>query len=160
MMKTLPLPSIEVLNEWLHYNPDTGILTWKKSPGHNAKVGKEAGHLKKNGYRAVVIAGIQYKTHRVIWKMIYGNDPDEGMYIDHINRIKNDNRLCNLRVVTPSENRKNQKCQEGNISGIRYFTWSKKDRKWRVRVMRKSYGFYKTLDEAIEILQRYNDSVV
>lgn len=54
-------------------------------------------------------------AHRVIWKMVYGHDPDD---IDHINGIRSDNRLMNLRNVTRAENLKNLSVSTRNKSGI------------------------------------------
>ena len=44
-------------------------------------------------------------AHRMIWESVHGPIPD-GMQINHKNGIKHDNRICNLEVVTPSENTK------------------------------------------------------
>jgi len=158
-MYLLPLPSIEVLNELLEYNPDTGILTWKISRGGWIIKGKEAG-CKSRGYREVQIAGKSYKSHRIIWKMVYGNDPDVDKVIDHINQVKDDNRICNLRVVTVTENNMNGGPGKPGVTGISSITWHKRDKAYRVRVKRTHIGCCKTLDGAIEILQRYNDSVI
>lgn len=46
-------------------------------------------------------------VHRLVWITFMGKIPD-NLQIDHINRIKNDNRLDNLRLVTPSENSQNK----------------------------------------------------
>ena len=67
------------------------------------KYGKEVGYLDKStGYRYVEINGISYYSHRLIWFMHYGTWP-KGQ-IDHINGIKDDNRIENLREATASEN--------------------------------------------------------
>ena len=83
--------------EYLEYDPNTGLLT---------KDGKEVGGLDTYGYRHVSIGGKLYKTHRVCWYLHYGEWPDGD--IDHINEIKDDNRIANLRVATRSENMRNQ----------------------------------------------------
>ena len=69
----------------------------------------ETKHLKKssvNGYEYVSIDGKSKIAHRLIWQVFNGEIP-EGMEIDHINTDRLDNRLDNLRLVTPSENKRN-----------------------------------------------------
>lgn len=64
-------------------------------------------HRTKRGYEQVkLFLNGKYKllsVHRLVWEAFNGPIP-EGMQIDHINGVNNDNRLCNLRVVTPKEN--------------------------------------------------------
>lgn len=62
--------------------------------------------LQKNGYEYVVIDGGAKLAHRVLWEVFNGEIP-AGMEIDHINTIKTDNRIENLRLVTSSENKRN-----------------------------------------------------
>ena len=72
---------------------------------NNARKGDRAGSLAPSGYRLVWI-GKPKREHRVIWEMHNGKIA-KGLQIDHINRIKDDNRIENLRVVTGSVNRHN-----------------------------------------------------
>jgi len=155
-MSLLPLPSIELLNELLEYNPDTGVLRWKVSRGGHIRAGKVAGGKEGSGYIHIMIMKKAYKAHRVIWKMVYGNDPDVDKVIDHINQVRDDNRICNLRCVSPSENILNKSFTPG-ITGISNITWEERNKAYRVRVSRKHIGYCKTLEEAKDLLQRYND---
>lgn len=60
----------------------------------------------------------------------------QGMDIDHINHNTLDNRKCNLRCVTRSENMQNlPKTIKSNSSGIRGVSWHKQSKKWQVRVI-------------------------
>jgi hypothetical protein len=105
--KPKPLPPQEELQERFNYDPETGQLTWKKPPGFRAKPGDRAGYLTTQGYLRVKWGQSHYRVHRLIWKLVYGEDPTEGIEIDHINRDRTDNRLANLRLATPSENANN-----------------------------------------------------
>jgi hypothetical protein len=149
-LNSKPLPPIEVLNDLLHYDPDTGILSYKVS-------GKEAGYKTRQGHRRVKIAGESYQAHRVIWKMVYGEDPEQGKVMDHINRVKDDNRICNLRVVSVFENNINGGVCVPGATGINYITWVEHKKHYVVRVKRKYIKACKTLEEAKDVLYRYND---
>ena len=97
MTQALPLPPLEVLQNKFDYNPETGILTYRDTQ-------RPAGYTNGRGWLRVKIAGKHYKVHRIAWKMHYGEDPANGLQMDHINRQRSDNRICNLRVVTAKEN--------------------------------------------------------
>lgn len=81
-----------------------GNLFWKKT---NRK-GKQAGCLHPSGYIQVCWKRKLWQAHRIIW-LWHGNDLLTGLEIDHINRIKTDNRIENLRQVTKSVNNANRK---------------------------------------------------
>ena len=74
--------------------------------------GNRAGTTDSGGYRQVQVDGKLIYEHRVIYEMHNGPIPD-GMQIDHINGVRKDNRIENLRVVTPSENQHNRKEAKG-----------------------------------------------
>lgn len=101
----------------MHYDPDTGIFTSKIKRG-KVTVGKKVGTLNPlNGYLKCCVNRKQYQMHRLAWLYVYGKFPDKE--IDHINGIKTDNRISNLRDVTPSENQHNKwKAQSNNKSGL------------------------------------------
>jgi hypothetical protein len=93
------------LKSILHYNPETGIFTWLKNHAHIPAIGKIAGHLNKRGYIAIKVQPNLYSGHRLAWLYMTGSWPKK--LLDHINGIKNDNRWCNLREVTQSQNKQN-----------------------------------------------------
>lgn len=112
-------PSAKFLRECLEYRD--GSLYWKVRPVHhfgkpadqqafNTKTaGKIAGKLGKDGYIHIGLRvnglAISMAAHRVVWALHHGRWPT--LHIDHINRVRNDNRIENLREVTPAENAKN-----------------------------------------------------
>lgn len=140
----------EELKEILDYNPNTGVFVWKVSKSGVKRIGSLSGSLKKDGYSTIVINRKEYKAHRLTWLWVYGEFP-KGQ-IDHINGVRNDNRIENLRDVTPRENLQNKIChREGHLIGT---TYSKQYKKWRSQIQinskRISLGYYETKEQAHE----------
>jgi len=119
------------LKEFLHYDQDTGIFTWIKRAARCIKIGDVAGTKHPDGYVCITLSGKRYLAHRLCWLYVYGEVPENQ--IDHINCIRNDNRICNLRKATKAENSYNQKLRKNNTSGVKGATWSKKDKKWHAQ---------------------------
>lgn len=142
---SIELPSREVLLLLLRYEPKTGALYWRKRPsglfedgGHNAAhnrdkwnarwAGEEAfTAVKSGGYRHGAIHGVTYASHRVIWKMVTGEDPID---IDHIDGDRGNNRWDNLRSVSRSVNLKNAARARDNRSGVTGVRWNGRG-KWQ-----------------------------
>lgn len=92
-----PLPSVEFLSQLFEYNRETGILTLQ---GKFIKP-------HSTGYVFVKIPGVGVRPgHRIIWKLVYGKDPDQ--VIDHIDGNPSNNRIENLRDVSPVKNAQNR----------------------------------------------------
>ncbi|MEM5588393.1 HNH endonuclease signature motif containing protein [Enterobacter hormaechei] len=111
----------ELLCSLFLYDPVTGHLHHKANR-RRVKAGSYADSTRRaDGYRQVALRldGKQYqlKAHRVAWILAHGAIP-HGKQIDHINGIRDDNRLCNLRLVTQRENDQNRRKARG-IAGIR-----------------------------------------
>lgn len=104
-MRTKQYPSQDRIKEILSYKE--GKLYWKKDCKNKMKTGDEAGYKMPSGYRIVWIDNNHYYEHRIIWIMHNGDIP-VGLEIDHINLVKNDNRLNNLRLATKSQNTRNK----------------------------------------------------
>ncbi|MBP6738768.1 MAG: HNH endonuclease [Leptospiraceae bacterium] len=138
---------LDLLNEHLSYDVNTGIIIWKKSPGNKCKIGDAAGTL-SNGYAQIGLKGKIYRTHRIVWFLYYNSWPKNQ--IDHINGIRDDNRIENLREVTIRENQQNRvEHRNGALVGT-YF--NKKAKKWRSQIRINGehihLGYYKTEAEA------------
>ena len=105
MPKFKGLPPLEELQAAFNYDPETGLFTHKLRPSPRVKIGQVAGSVNRNGYIQIRYQYYSYLAHRLAWKMHYGLDPKD--LIDHKNRNRTDNRIANLRVATPLENRLN-----------------------------------------------------
>ena len=88
----------------LSYDAATGMVVWLVNKGI-AKAGQVASSVNALGYGRVKINGKSVLAHRLAWALHYGEWPDGA--IDHINGIKTDNRLCNLRLATRAQNQQN-----------------------------------------------------
>jgi hypothetical protein len=144
------------IQEYLDYNPDTGIFIWKKSPSKKVKEGSIAGFM-QNGYVAITFNGELQYAHRLAWLFIYGKFPDN--VIDHINGIKTDNRIDNLRDVTYAVNNQNQK--KGHFdskSGKLGVSWNSSKNKWVAKIglngKQRHLGYFDDVDEANDIYQK------
>lgn len=100
-----------LLKEYLGYSEKTGELTWIKKPSKRANIGSRAGSLvPKSGYRSINLFGKSYAEHHVIWFWCKGVWAEE---LDHINQVRGDNRIANLREVTHLENCQNRTRKRG-----------------------------------------------
>ena len=128
--------SVNELNELLKYDPCTGKLLWRErqinTPRDKAFNTQHAGKVvygePHKGYERVSVLGKRYKAHRVAWALHYGEWPKDE--IDHINGVRNDNRIENLRVVSHKENCRNVRRLDSNMSGVAGVQWEKHNRKW------------------------------
>ena len=106
----------------------------------------------QSGYLRTCINYKTYRVHRLVYMMHYGYMPHQ---IDHINGIKDDNRIENLRAATGSQNQLNKKIQKNNTSGFKNVTFE--ENKWRVRVTvngkLKSFGSFDDLELADLVAQ-------
>lgn len=139
----------ERLKEVLDYDPYTGVFTWRKARAGIA-VGSVAGFVKRNGYIYIGIDKKYHRAHRLAWLYVHGNFPEAD--IDHINRVRNDNRITNLRAATRSENLQNRPKQSNNTSGVPGVCWHKRRQKWCAYIKHLGrevhIGYYNTLEEA------------
>ena len=138
------------LKEILEYQPETGLFFWKKGIQGIIK-GSKAGHLSKDGYVDIRIKKRLYPAHRLAWLMMTGNWPDN--FIDHINRIKSDNRFVNLREATKAENAQNTDLPSNNTSGYKGVVWHKPNKNWCAQIfINKKHihlGSFENLQDAI-----------
>ena len=108
MMRPKPLPTQDTLREYLSYDGKTGVVTLLKRTSKRTPAGSIVGSMSSSGYLKVSLLGESYPLHRVIWKLVTGEEPNT---IDHINRDRGDNTWENLRSVTPKQNALNRSCK-------------------------------------------------
>lgn len=127
-----------------------GSISWLEKPSKRISKGETAGTLKKDGYIRVIISKKRIYAHRIVWEMHNGDIP-EGMYIDHINHIRHDNRIENLRIVSKPDNMKNKSLYKNNKSGFSgiYERSGKYIAMARLEGRLKHIGVYDSIDDAL-----------
>jgi citrate synthase len=136
---------LEKLQASFLYNSETGEFKRIDRKGSN-------GSIDKDGYLILKIKGKQYKAHRMAWLYVYGTLPKFN--IDHINRIRLDNRIENLRDVSQSDNVKNTTRTINKDTGVIGISLDKTTKglksKFTLRKNKKVFRF-RTLEEALLI---------
>jgi len=116
-MKNIKTISVEDLKENLSYDENTGLFTRLKVLSNRIKFTKRVGVVKESGYIHISINSTRFAAHRLAWLYMTGEMPKE--FIDHINGDRADNRFCNLREVSNTENIQNQtKAHKGSKTGF------------------------------------------
>jgi hypothetical protein len=122
--------TVDLVREQLGYDPETGGVTWLVSR-RGIRAGTAAASSFRKGYCRVFLAGREFPAHRLIWFWMTGEWPKHQ--IDHINRNKSDNRWCNLREATNSQNI-NSPVKADNTSGFHGVGFDKRRQKWAARI--------------------------
>lgn len=157
MAKSLvPDLSIDELRELVDYDQFTGVLrwkwrynlhpqavTWNERNAGNAIVGRDS-----KGYIVAQVYKQPYRAHRVAWAHHYGKWPI--LNLDHINGIKTDNRIENLREATVAQNGHNVGLTKRNASGVRGVFWHRGAKKWQASIHYLGQDIYLGLHEKLE----------
>lgn len=140
----------ERLRYLLDYDPESGLFSWKNPQSKRCKVGQVAGSVDGGGYVQISIDGKRYKAHRLAHLHMTGEFPENE--VDHINRVKTDNRWSNLREATSQQNKMNSYRADKNTSGKKGVSWNKQMDKWMayISVDGKNYhlGYYNDIEDA------------
>lgn len=143
--------------ELLDYDSETGKLSWRIfEPKRGVRPGMVAGHVDaSHGYRTVSLDGSVHVGAQVAWVLYYGEWPAQE--VDHINRVKSDDRISNLRLASKSQQQANTGIKSNNTSGARgvYFYQQRAVKGWApywayitVRGNRLSLGYFDSVEEA------------
>jgi hypothetical protein len=129
-----PPLTLERLREALDYDPGTGAFAWRIAKRGINKC-DPAGTVIK-GYVQIGLDQVFYRAHRLAWLYVYGRWPQGD--IDHINGVRGDNRIANLREATHSQNMANRGPQKNNKSGFKGVSQHTQTGKWIAFIKAKS----------------------
>jgi hypothetical protein len=135
--------TLQRISDLLDYNKDTGVFVWKQNRGGKTKAGSVAGCVTAAGYSQIYVDGKPYYGHFLAYFLTNGKLPVDK--IDHINRIRTDNRISNLRLADSKLNAVNNSrrgthlSRNGWVAGI------------TVNGRRKHLGYFKTEEEAFTV---------
>ena len=135
----------ERLKELFNYDPLVGLFIRKVSRP-SCKKGSIAGTDNK-GYVKICVDKKRFFAHRLAWMYMYGEWPRKE--IDHLNHIKDDNRIINLRDVSRSDNARNFPLFLTNTSGYSGLYFNKKKKRWVVQLLQKVRKEFENKKEAI-----------
>lgn len=140
---------LKELSSYAAYDADNGGFLVTRFKGRCArKPGEHVGSLNQRGYIVHSIFSILYPVHRLVWLWFNGDLPKHT--IDHINGVRTDNRIENLRDIVQGKQARNQAIHGNNTSGYTGIIL-RSDRiemsePWEARITigykRKFLGFY------------------
>lgn len=120
------------LQELLDYRED-GCFVWKVNlRGRFARIGRVAGTKRPDGYISISLDQNRYLAHRLVWLWHSGVMPDAE--IDHINGIKHDNRIENIRQATRIENLQNIRKSKSKHTGLLGASYSMRDKSYSASI--------------------------
>lgn len=141
------LPSIAELAQAVRYEPDTGKLFWrddrpKPSPHGRYGTGEAFRQKMPNGYLQGAFGGNGRKlyAHKAAWAIHSGRWPNGE--VDHINGIRDDNRIANLREATPSQNQANRVAKGGASKFRGVISSTSKVNPWCAQIRLNGRGYH------------------
>lgn len=165
----------DLVRQLLHYDPETGLFTWKKrtvskvTPNkrgvnvfNSLYAGEEAGNINytpksKTPYIHIQLLQKTYKAHRLAFIYMEGEAPEE---VDHLDHDGTNNRWSNLRASDNRDNSKNLPKQKSNKTGAIGVNWHKAAGKWQARAVDKNgvrvdLGRFDNFDDAVKAREEH-----
>lgn len=157
LAKKIQVSVVHDLKERFIYCPLTGIISYRSTSRGPRKM-RIAGHEAswrgyKSEYCVIKIGKHTLMAHRAAWMMYTGSALGREEQIDHINGVRSDNRITNLRVVSQTLNAQNRRvATKGSASRLLGVYWIRHSRKWGacIGVDGRSHhlGCFRTEEEA------------
>jgi hypothetical protein len=139
----------ERLRFLLDYAPDTGTFRWAHPTSNRVQTNAVCACQDKHGYIVIRLDGKLYKAHQLAWLYTHGVFAKE---LDHINQIRNDNRIENLRAASRSMQMHNAGMLKNNTSGAKGVSYHTASKKWHARIWVdgkcRSVGYFDTVEKA------------
>lgn len=139
------------------YDPETGSFRWLAQRPGRCKPGAICGSIDAGGHRRIRVLGESWLAHRLAWFYVTGTAPVSE--IDHKNRLRDDNRFCNLREASRLQNNHNKSQYRSNSSG--FIGVVRHKGRWEARVQHRArmkyLGSFPTAEEAGEVAQLARD---
>lgn len=136
------------LKELLSYDPLTGEFTNIKRGKGRKPVGSIVGSMNNTGYKTSMVDQKNYLHHRLAWLYVHGYFPPED--IDHIDGVRTNNRLENLRLASRYQNCQNSAVRSNNTSG--FVGVHAVGKRWRASITALGHthnlGYFDTSEEA------------
>lgn len=165
----------DLLKKLLHYDPESGVFTWKKRTVSELTPNKRgvnvfnslhentiAGNIStseksKTSYVNIKLLNETFKAHRLAFIYMEGEAPEE---VDHIDHDGLNNKWDNLRASTNKDNSKNLPMQKSNKTGVIGVNWHKAAKKWQARAVNKDgkridLGRYDDFVQAVEARKKH-----
>lgn len=141
MFKDIDEELVLRMKDFLQYNHETGVFTWKRVTSKRVKVGQEAGRINNAGHIGIGFEGSRWQAHRLAVAFIEGSLSGE-LEIDHKDQNKINNRYMNLRKATKQQNSCNRGSPRNNTSGVKGMSFNINAGKWEGYVHFNSKKYY------------------
>lgn len=145
-------PPLELLREYLSYDDTTGKFSWRCAPPRS-RIKDDPGYVHRNGYIVIRCLGQRSYAHRLAWLFHYGSHPSSE--VDHINGVRTDNRISNLRLLPAGLNVQNmRRPSKRSTTGFLGVSLVKKNGTYRASICSagksRNLGYYKTPELAYD----------
>jgi len=124
------MTTLNQFKQYLSYDPSSGKIEWIKSPTPKIPAASVAGSINLDGYRQIKFQNKIYQASHVAWFLTHGIWPAQT--IDHINGIRDDDRIVNLRESSHQENCCSRVVRSDSTSKLKGV--SKHNSQWRARI--------------------------